>query len=69
MPDGAVTFDSETVHNLGGTITITGTLTLDDGTTIYDGDLVNSGLLKVEAVNGAMLDGVAVDNTGGTDQG
>ena len=63
---GTVSFDNETVNNLGGTITITGTLTLDDGTTIFDGDLVNSGLLKVETVDGAALDGVAVDNANGT---
>jgi fibronectin-binding autotransporter adhesin len=62
---GTVSFDNEMVHNLGGTITIAGTLTLD-GTTIHDGDLVNSGLLQVESVYGATLDGVAVDNTDGT---
>ena len=63
---GTVSFDNETVHNLGGTITITGKLTLDDGTTIYDGNLVNSGLLQVESVEGATLAGVAVDNADGT---
>jgi len=63
---GTVSFDNESVNNLGGTITITGTLLLDDGTTISDGQLNNSGTIQVETTYGATLDGVTVDNNGGT---
>lgn len=57
-----------TVDNTGGQIKIDGlaTLTLNDSASISGGKLTNSGDLYVEASSGARLDGVNVDNSGGT---
>jgi hypothetical protein len=60
-------FDDVTVSNVrAGTIDVTGVLKLENGTAIHDGTLNNSGTIDVETSGGATLDGVSVDNSGGT---
>jgi VCBS repeat-containing protein len=56
--------DSETVTNTNGLLNVTGTLILELGTLITGGILTNSGLVQIESVSGATLDGVSVENAG-----
>ena len=60
--------EHETVTNTSGLFNVTGELVLELGTTISGGILTNSGHVQIETIEGATLDGVTVNNAGGTVQ-
>jgi fibronectin-binding autotransporter adhesin len=67
VSDTGNVLDHETVTNTStAAIDVTGVLTLDDGTKITGGHLNNSGTVHIESADGAMLDGVTVNNASGT---